>query len=221
MPVCLVPARTENQPPSLVGDVNDAYTNLGEASKAYSDLDGLDLTDLIGSIAPNESAKTLQSTVRWCYSGSDTACPYDNAFWDGRQMVFGAGYAGADDVVGHELTHGYVDRTSHLFSLHQSGAINESLADTIGEIVDHSNGTDDDSAWQLGELVPGGAIRSMKDPTLFGQPDKMTSPLLRDVRCPLGQRRRARQRRRRQQDGVPHLPGRHLQRPHGDRHRRR
>ena len=80
-------------------------------------------------------------------------------------MVFGAGYAGADDVVGHELTHGYVERTSGLFYLHQSGAINESVADTIGEIVDHRNGADDDSGWTLGEQAPSVRCRSMKDPT--------------------------------------------------------
>ena len=54
-------------------------------------------------------------------------------------MVFGNGYAAADDVVGHELTHGYVEHTAGLFYLHQSGALNESLADTIGEVIDHRN----------------------------------------------------------------------------------
>ena len=68
------------------------------------------------------------------------------------QMVFGPGYAGADDVVGHELTHGYVERTSQLFSFHQSGAINESVADTIGEIVDHRNPAGPERrAWTIGE----------------------------------------------------------------------
>ena len=114
--------------------------------------------------------------MRWCFS--DDSCPYDNAFWDGRQMVFGAGYAKADDVVGHELTHGYVERTSALFYFHQSGAMNESLADTVGEIVDHRHGVDDDAAWNVGEdLNIPAAVRSMKDPTLHGQPDKMTSAL--------------------------------------------
>ena len=71
-------------------------------------------------------------------------------------MVFGTGYAAADDVVGHELTHGYVERTSGLFYLHQSGALNESLADTIGEIVDHRNpASDDDADWTIGEDLAG------------------------------------------------------------------
>ena len=121
-----VPARSEGGAASAVTDVNRAYDNLGATSDAYAELDGMDLTEIIGTTA--SGAKALQSTVRWCFTRR-SRCPYDNAFWDGTQMVFGAGYAAADDVVGHELTHGYVERTSALFYLHQSGAINESVAD--------------------------------------------------------------------------------------------
>ena len=52
-------------------------------------------------------------------------------------MYYGAGFAGADDVVGHEMTHGVTERTSGLFYWGQSGAINESISDIMGEIVDH------------------------------------------------------------------------------------
>ena len=48
---------------------------------------------------------------------------------------FGAGFSAADDVVSHEVTHGVVDRTSHLFPFGEAGAINESLADVMGEIL--------------------------------------------------------------------------------------
>ena len=117
------------------------------------------------------------SIVRWCVV--DDSCPYSNAFWDGSQAVFGEGWGAADDVVAHELTHGYVEKTAALFSLNQSGALNESFGDTIGEIVDHRNAasTESDADWVLGEDLPGvGIARSMKDPTLSGQPDRMTSP---------------------------------------------
>ncbi len=174
VPLCPTPARAEGDPASPTADVNQAYDNLGATSQAYADLDAIDLTDLIGATVGGQ--KTLPSTVRWCYS--DAECPYPNAFWDGTQMVFGDGYAGADDVVGHELTHGYVEHTSNLFYLHQSGSINESVADTIGEIVDHRNPATpgSDSDWTIGEdLGAAGQQRSLKDPTMFGQPDKMTS----------------------------------------------
>lgn len=174
---CKSPVRTESSGPSANADVNAAFDNAGVAAKFYADVAGIDLTKMLGDRLTPTSAPRLSATVRWCFSGEP--CPMQNAFWDGRQMVYGDGYAAADDVVAHELTHGVIDHTSQLFYLHQSGAINESLADVIGEIVDHRDTArgDDDSAWTLGEDVPGGAIRSMKNPTLFGQPDKMTSPL--------------------------------------------
>ena len=118
-------------------------------------------------------------------------------------MFYGTGFADADDVVGHEMSHGVIDRTSDLFYLVQSGAINESLADIMGEIVDHRFVSDGDTTgdWRLGEDLPGGAIRDLEDPTAFSDPDRMTSPSTSPtpatkttVACT--------QQRRRQQDGV-------------------
>lgn len=52
------------------------------------------------------------------------------------------------------------------------------MADIIGEIVDHRNGADDDSAWLLGEALTGvGPFRSMASPPLHGDPDRMGSAL--------------------------------------------
>lgn len=124
---------------------------------------------------------TLVSTVRFQRtSGQD----YQNAFWssDLGQMVYGKDFATAEDVVGHELSHGFTSFTSGLFYFYQSGALNESLSDIFGELVQRSNDTSD--GWLLGEDLPVGAIRNMKDPTKtpnpqfsLPQPDKMTSTL--------------------------------------------
>ena len=83
-------------------------------------------------------------------------------------------------MVGHELTHGVTDYTSNLFYYYQSGAINESFSDLWGEFIDLTNGsgTDTDAVkWKLGEDLPSssGIIRDMKYPTLYSDPDKMTS----------------------------------------------
>ena len=97
-------------------------------------------------------------------------------------MVYGDGYgfALADDVVGHELTHGVTQFTSNLFYYYQAGAINESFSDLWGEFVDQTNGAGDDSAgvkWLMGEDISGlGAIRDMENPPTYGDPDKMSSP---------------------------------------------
>ena len=154
-------------------------TTSGVTSEVYDELDGIDLTETIGT--PVAGQKRLMSTVRWCFA--DDQCPFPNAFWDGTQMVFGTGYASADDVVGHELTHGYVEKTAGLFALNQSGALNESLADTIGEIVDHRNpaSTENDDDWVVGEDLPGaGTSRSMQDPTAQRLPGPDDQPELRD-----------------------------------------
>src|SRR5258706_1122332 len=122
---------------------------------------------------------SLISTVRYC--DQNFPCPFQNAFWNGTQMAYGAGFSAADDVVAHELTHGVTQFTSHLLSYYQSGAINESLSDIWGEFVDQTNGSGTDTAavkWLLGEDIPGtpGGIRNMANPPAFGDPDKMTSP---------------------------------------------
>ena len=75
------------------------------------------------------------------------------------------------------MTHGVIQHNADLFYWGQSGAINESLADVMGEIIDHRHHGRGDSphSWTIGEDLPHGAIRSMKDPGRFGQPDSMTS----------------------------------------------
>ena len=61
----------------------------------------------------------------------------------------------------------------------------------------------------------------MSNPRRWSDPDRMTSSLVTSTRREPRPRRRAHQQRRRQQDGVPDLPGRHVQRPDRHRHRRR
>lgn len=164
-------ARSDATGVSAVQEVERAY-QLSEAVLAFYLALGRDSIDGLGM--------TVRSTVRICFS---TSCPYGNAYWDGAQMVYGTGYASADDVVGHELTHGVTQYESNLMYYAESGAINESLSDVFGELFDlsYDSAWDDDSAgaaWLMGEdLPPGvGPIRDMADPTVFGNPDRMTSP---------------------------------------------
>ena len=105
---------------------------------------------------------------------------YCNAFWNGSVMTYGDGcMLVVDDVVAHEMTHGVTSYTSGLIYSYQSGAINEAFSDIWGEWVDLTNGSGNDTAgvrWAIGEDTSIGAIRDMKDPTLYGDPDKMSSP---------------------------------------------
>ena len=172
---CSAPVRVEGAPPfvgAAAADVNSAYDLSGVTYAFYLGL-GRDSVDGQGL--------ALKSTVRFCPPIGGGGCPFANAFWNGSQMVYGQGFASADDVVGHELTHGVTDRTSRLFYFAESGAINESMSDVMGELVDlGSTVSGPDLAaqrWLIGEQLPGGALRDMSDPTAFNDPDRMTSPL--------------------------------------------
>src|SRR5688500_11242490 len=107
---------------------------------------------------------------------------YDNANWNGEQMIYGDAYGFplADDVVAHELTHGVTEHESNLFYYYQSGAINESFSDLWGEFYDQTNGQGKDASgvrWLMGEDVSGlGALRNMRNPPAFGDPATMSSP---------------------------------------------
>jgi len=160
------PVRTEGGAPSGVADVNNAYDYAGYTYDFYNTYHGRDSLDNAGM--------KLVSTVRYC--PSSTSCPYANAFWNGEQMAYGQGYASALDVVGHEMTHGVTEHESHLFYYMQSGAINESFSDIWGELIEltYNPGPAADR-WLLGEDLPGGAIRNMKNPPQFGDPDTISS----------------------------------------------
>jgi Zn-dependent metalloprotease len=112
---------------------------------------------------------------------------YDNAFWNGKQMVYGDGdstlfdrFTKCIDVIGHELTHGVTQYTAHLVYHNQPGALNESLSDVFGSMVkQHSLGQTSASAdWLIGEglFIPKAgvnrtALRSMKAPgTAYNDP---------------------------------------------------
>jgi len=68
--------------------------------------------------------------------------------------------------VAHELTHGLTEHTANLFYWYQSGAINESMSDVFGELIDLATGSDDTPAnrWLIGEDLAGGYLRDMADP---------------------------------------------------------
>lgn len=178
MPDCVTTgaARVEGGSDTAVADVNYAYHYAGHTASLFEQIGVANLTEMIGSDNGSEAGgKRLRSTVRYCDSAGP--CPYPNAFWNGRGMFYGADFARGDDVVAHELTHGVTEKTANLAYWYQAGAINESMSDVFGELMDLTNGTDHGTPqpWLLGEDVPGGAVRSMINPPAMGDPDKMTS----------------------------------------------
>ncbi|MFD5344349.1 M4 family metallopeptidase [Streptomyces anulatus] len=155
--------RDEGDKPTSDASVNRAYAGLGATFElllsAYgrSSIDGKGLP-LIGSVHYGEE--------------------YNNAFFDGEQMVFGDGdgeifldFTVAVDVIAHELAHGLTQHTANLRYEGQSGALNESVSDVFGSLVkQYSLGQSAEQAdWLIGAgllapRVSGDALRSMKAP---------------------------------------------------------
>lgn len=101
---------------------------------------------------------------------------YGNAFWNGRQMVYGDGnkkyydsFTTDLDIIGHELTHGVVQYEANFDYEFQPGALNESCADVFGILIKQFTlkETAKKSSWLIGENIMMGdqyALRSMKAP---------------------------------------------------------
>jgi len=104
---------------------------------------------------------------------------FNNAFWDGREMVYGDGdgrlfrdFASALDVVAHELTHGVTQYAvpGGLDYTGQGGALNESISDVFGSVVKQwAHGqTAAQADWLIGASIMnpavGHALRSLEDP---------------------------------------------------------
>jgi len=110
---------------------------------------------------------------------------YQNAFWNGQQMVFGDGdgeifnrFTIAIDVVAHELTHGVTESEAGLIYFQQAGALNESMSDVFGSLVKqfYHQQRADEADWIIGEGllasgINGSGLRSMSAPgTAYDDP---------------------------------------------------
>jgi bacillolysin len=106
---------------------------------------------------------------------------YENAYWDGVEMTYGDGASTfkpltALDVCGHEIGHAVCENTANLTYSAESGALNEGFSDCWGASVEKFTvdklGLTGKSTWDIGEEImkAGGALRSMSNPNLYGQP---------------------------------------------------
>jgi bacillolysin len=110
----------------------------------------------------------------------DAGVPMLNATWNGSFMAFGNAdkFAGALDVVAHEMTHAVVQKTAELVYENQSGALNESLSDIMGEGTEWKAAGSSD--WKMGSVLSPRLQRDMIVPEACGQPSKMSSFLRTD-----------------------------------------
>jgi len=155
--------RTEDGAASTDASVNRAFDGLGHTRDFYQEVFDRDSLDGHGM--------RLNGYVHYGAS-------YNNAFWDGTEMIFGDGdgvlftdFTKSLDVIAHELTHGVTEYTAGLEYHNQSGALNESISDVFGSLVKQwaANQTADQADWLIGAEVftpeiSGDALRSMKAP---------------------------------------------------------
>ena len=168
--------RNEGEGPSSDVAVNEAYDGSGATYDLYKNIYSRDSID--------DKGMRMDSTVHYKKG-------YDNAFWNGEQMVYGDGdedlpasdrlfnrFTIAIDVIGHELTHGVTQFEAKLVYSLQPGALNESMSDVFGSLVKQRalNHTTAQADWIIGEglftsNVNGVGIRSMKAPgTAYNDP---------------------------------------------------
>ena len=139
--------RSEGDGPVGDEDVDRAHDFAGETYDYFHDTHGRDSYDGLGA--------ALSSTAHFRVN-------FQNAFWNGMQMVYGDGYA-VKDVAAHEMTHAVTEHAARLEYRWQSGALNESFSDIFASMVDRDD-------WLIGEDLPNGPIRNMEDPTQFNHP---------------------------------------------------
>ncbi|MCF4994734.1 peptidase M4 family protein [Pseudomonas syringae] len=165
-----MPVRMEGQAASGDPAVDEAYDALGASYDFFWKVLGRNSIDnkglaLIGSVHYGQA--------------------YENAFWNGGQMVFGDGdgeifqrFTRSLDVIAHELAHGVTESEAGLIYAGQSGALNESLSDVFGVLTKQFvlSHTVEQADWLIGaELltskIKGKGLRSMSHPgTAYDDP---------------------------------------------------
>ena len=155
--------RGEGETKSKDGAVNEAYDASGATYDFYQSVFQRNSID--------DRGMRLDSTVHYRKA-------FNNAFWNGQQMVYGDGdgqifqrFTKCIDVIGHELTHGVTQFEAGLVYQDQPGALNEHFSDVFGSLLKQftRKQTAKKADWLIGEglltsNIKGVALRSLKDP---------------------------------------------------------
>ena len=153
--------RSEGGPKIADAAVNEVYDGAGQTDSLFRNEYGRNSID--------DHGMPIVQTVHFDRS-------YQNAFWDGSQMIYGDGdgslfgsFTSDLDIIAHELTHGVTQNEAALVYSFQSGALNESFSDVFGSLVKQRASNEDtgQANWLIGDNVLIGkkyALRSMKAP---------------------------------------------------------
>lgn len=135
-----------------------------------------------GSNGPGTTAAGANSGISLVSSRVHFGSNYNNAFWYQNMMSYGDGNGTTFsplvtlDIAGHEMTHGVTQFTANLTYSNESGALNESMSDVFGAMVESyaRGGTVNADTWKIGEQCytpangTGDALRYMDNPHAAG-----------------------------------------------------
>jgi vibriolysin len=149
--------------------INTAHAHAGTSYDYYKNVHNRD--------SYNNAGAQIKTTVHHDVN-------YNNAFWNGSQLVYGDGdgtqfymLGNALDVGAHELTHAVTTYSANLTYQNESGALNEATSDIMASAVEAwKYGSVSGNTWLVGEDITtpataGDALRSMADPALYGDYD--------------------------------------------------
>lgn len=156
-------ARFEGEQPTGDPEVDNVYDYTGNVRDFYKEVFGRNSID--------DNGMKFVSRVNYGQN-------FQNAYWDGQEMTYGRPSEDSpfksfilQDVTGHEITHGVTQYESNLGYQGQAGALNESISDVFGTLVDqwahHTKAKDAD--WIIGEgiwkdSINGKGLRDMLHP---------------------------------------------------------
>lgn len=170
------PARRTGEPATGDVAVDEAADGIAATLAMFAEALGRDSHD--------DSGARVSLTVHY---GTD----YNNAFWDGTQLVFGDGdgriferFTKPVDVLAHEFAHAVIEHTADLTYRGQSGALNESVADVFASCLKQRllGQEAGDGDWLIGEgifmpTVQARALRDMAAPgTAYDDPEVGADP---------------------------------------------
>lgn len=156
-------ARFEGEPASGDEEVDKVYEYLGDVRDFYKQNFNRNSIDDRG----------MKLVARVNYGDN-----FQNAYWDGVAMTFGRPGASSPfksmvhlDVTAHEMAHGVTQAEAGLVYQGQAGALNESMSDVFGEMVDQwaHRTKARDADWIIGkgiwkDSINGKGLRDMLHP---------------------------------------------------------
>ena len=118
--------------------------------------------DTYGYNSIDNAGLTIKSYVH--YSSN-----YVNAFWNGSVMTYGDGNGSSYnpltslEIVGHEITHGVTEHSAALIYSGESGALNESFSDVMGNTIRFKSNPS--ATWLCGDqiIVPGSSATPFRN----------------------------------------------------------